>query len=57
MVRGHHQRPHAFRVAQRVAEAGPAAHRLPDEAHLGQPEVIEQRREVIDEGIRSWPAC
>src|SRR5689334_11807449 len=47
---GHDERPHALWVAQRVLEAGPAAHGLPDQRYVAEIERLEQRGEVI--GIR-----
>ena len=46
----------ALRVPERVAEAGPAAHRLRHEPHVGETQVIDEPGEVVDVGVRAAPA-
>src|SRR6185436_15373956 len=48
---GHHQRADLCRKAQRVVQAGPAAHRLRDQPHLLQAELVDERRKVVGIGI------
>src|SRR3954463_16079920 len=48
----HDERAYIFRLAERVLEAGPAAHRLTDERDLLEVQLIDQRGQVIGIGIR-----
>jgi hypothetical protein len=48
----HDQRAHLRRLAQRISEAGPSAHRLRDERHLPELELVDQCGEIIDIRIR-----
>src|SRR5215472_12505595 len=41
---------------QRVFDRGPAAHRLGNEAHLGEAQMVDQRREVASEVGGIWAA-
>src|SRR6185369_11478716 len=48
----HDERAHSPRLAQRVGEAGPAAHRLGNQAHILQREMVHERREVVGKVLR-----
>ena len=51
----HHEGAHPGRRAERVAETRPAAHRLGDQPHVGEAQVVDQRGQVFHEGRRSRP--
>src|SRR5262245_29134116 len=54
--RRHDEGPDPLRRAQGVAEARPAAHRLRYQAHLAKSEMVDQGRQIVDEGQRTRTA-
>src|SRR5262249_8462178 len=48
---GEDEGPHPLRVAERVAETGPPAHRLRDQPHVRDAEIGDQRGEGVDVGV------
>src|SRR5581483_10840571 len=49
-----YQRLHPARLAHRIVEAAPAAHGLRDETHIPELQVVDQRRQVVDEPLDRW---